>query len=165
MRQLAETDQLTGIANRRTGQACLDSLSRMDKANYAVGIIDIDDFKAVNDTYGHDCGDAVLKEITAELQAGLRQNDLLCRWGGEEFLLILSSTNVTRAEEVVNRLRERVASREIKHDGVSVSVTFTAGLAERQPGQTATDTLKRADSLLYYGKRIGKNRVVSAYGQ
>jgi len=127
----------------------------------AVMLIDMDYFKSVNDTHGHDTGDAVLKEFADRLRRNIRGVDLACRFGGEEFVVLMPDTDFRQAQGVAERVRSAVAERSFDGGGRPLDVTVSVGLALNE---YATDTpeviLKRADVALYRAKREGRNRVV-----
>lgn len=126
-------------------------------------VADIDYFKAVNDTYGHDAGDAVLKEFSVRLKRNTRGIDLACRLGGEEFVIIMPDTDITHAYQVGERLRACVASDEfVIGEGQQIRVTASVGIGTLEtPEDTPEIMFKRADSALYMAKRRGRNRVVA----
>jgi diguanylate cyclase (GGDEF)-like protein len=122
-------------------------------------MFDIDDFKRVNDTYGHVFGDVVLREIAIRTVSILRAEDYLFRWGGEEFLVVLRTCDLVRGRGVAEKIRRIIADPPI-HDGeISVGITITIGLSE-YAGGSIESMIVRADEALYLGKRSGKNRVV-----
>jgi two-component system cell cycle response regulator len=163
--ELAITDPLTGLHNRRYMEAHLRSL--MDQAQ-ATGralsllLVDIDHFKSVNDTYGHDAGDAVLREFAARFRRNTRGIDLACRLGGEEFVSIMPDTEMSRACQVGERLRSCVAADSFHIGaGTQIQVTASVGVASlERPTDTPEALIKRADNALYAAKRQGRNRVV-----
>ncbi|BFL81852.1 hypothetical protein LFREDSHE_03020 [Shewanella baltica] len=160
---MASTDKLTGAANRQV----FDEYFRqaLDKAKLAqspisILLLDIDHFKKVNDSYGHGIGDLVLKTMTNMLRGALQQQDILCRWGGEEFLILLPGMDLTRAAELAEQIRELIFQREIKVNGLHISITASIGVAEHQAQEPAEDLIKRADLALYQAKEAGRNQVV-----
>lgn len=156
--QEAQSDSLTGLANRRAMEALLKLLAQTEQ-EYSVLALDIDHFKRVNDTFGHDAGDVALKHISAVLKEYTRAGDLACRAGGEEFTLILPDTPLNVAKNIAERIREAVATREIPSVGY---VTVSIGAASRDRDEMTTEAvLKRADEYLYQAKNDGRNRVVS----
>jgi two-component system cell cycle response regulator len=165
--ELAVTDPLTGLYNRRYMETHADSLVDRAAARgkpLSVLIIDIDHFKAVNDTYGHDAGDDVLREFSDRLRSCIRGIDLACRHGGEEFVVAMPDTDLGVANKVAERIRRRVAAEPfpIERGSRSVEVTISVGLASRiGPQDKAALIMKRADAALYLAKRDGRNRVVS----
>jgi diguanylate cyclase (GGDEF)-like protein len=159
---ISETDPLTGLLNRRSmpgriGQLISD-YKRWDQG-FVVGMFDIDDFKQVNDTFGHPYGDAVLREIAIRTVSILRAEDFLFRWGGEEFLVVLRNCDVTRARGVAEKIRHIIGDSPITEGPTSLSITITVGLSQYNGG-SIDDLINRADEALYTGKRNGKNMVV-----
>jgi two-component system, cell cycle response regulator len=164
LEKLARTDVLTGLANRRHAddvlRATIASARRHERALSAV-LIDIDRFKSVNDAHGHAAGDAVLREIAVRLCAGLREEDLAARWGGEEFLLLLPDS--ADAGIVCERLRAAVAARPVDVHGVlQLRVSASFGWAAWSGEETGEALVARADSALYAAKDAGRDRVVCA---
>jgi two-component system cell cycle response regulator len=126
-------------------------------------VFDIDHFKEVNDTYGHDAGDDVLREFAERLRRGVRNIDLVSRYGGEEFLLVMPETDAGFAGAVAERLRSDVEKVPFKTRSAVFPLTVSIGLAEWQgPSDTAEALIKRADTALYSAKRAGRNRVVAS---
>ena len=162
----AVTDSLTGLFNRRYMESHLQTLvndCRQNGRALSVLLADIDHFKLVNDTYGHDCGDLVLQEFSARVKRNTRGVDLACRLGGEEFLLIMPDTPAGRAYQIGERLRALIAAEPfgIGNDEV-IRVTASVGLATFElPDDTPERLIKRADNALYAAKRRGRNRVVT----
>lgn len=156
--QEAQSDPLTGLANRRAMTAVLDLLDQAEQ-QYSVLALDIDHFKRVNDTFGHDAGDSVLRSITDILRQNSRAGDLACRSGGEEFTLVLPDTGLEVATAIAERIRESAAARELPGVG---KVTLSVGVACRNT-ETSTHNavLRLADERLYRAKLEGRNRVVS----
>jgi diguanylate cyclase (GGDEF)-like protein len=163
MEALAMTDPLTRLANRRRMRDLLD-LERVrhqrNRRPFAVIIGDLDDFKLINDKRGHDCGDHVLVETATVLQNGLRAQDGIARWGGEEFLFLLPDTDLRGARIVAEKLRAAVAGAAIRFGGQPVAATMTLGVAVYTGGMTIDECVRRADEALYAGKSRGKNQVV-----
>lgn len=159
-RRLAEVDFLTDLPNRRALEAALvreaEAASRYGR-KLAFLMVDVDHFKRVNDTYGHDAGDAVLKELAAVLREQSRLSDLPARWGGEEFALVLSDTDMARAGVVAERVRQAVAERAFPIAGSQTVSIGVAGFCGEVVGMIA-----RADEALYRAKREGRNRAVVA---
>ncbi|HEY9009904.1 MAG TPA: diguanylate cyclase, partial [Devosia sp.] len=162
---LAVTDELTGLYNRRYFDRHLTLMldkAREQERDMAVMLIDMDFFKSVNDTHGHDMGDAVLKEFAVRLRRNIRGVDLACRFGGEEFVVLMPDTDYRQAQNVAERVRTAVAERSFEVGrGGPLAVTVSVGVALNE---TEADTpemiLKRADVALYRAKREGRNRVV-----
>jgi two-component system cell cycle response regulator len=166
--ELAVIDGLTGLHNRRYLDNHLKLL--IDRATargkpLSVCITDIDRFKLINDSYGHDAGDMVLKEFANRVRSAVRGADLACRYGGEEFVLVMPDTPVEMAAGVAERLRSTIESEPFRIPGTDVmlSVTASLGISSMLPAGDTPDTLmKRADAALYEAKRSGRNRVVAA---
>jgi two-component system cell cycle response regulator len=164
LEQAARTDVLTGLANRRHAddvlRATIASARRHHRTLCAV-LVDVDRFKAVNDTHGHAAGDAVLREIAARLSAGLREEDLAARWGGEEFLLLLPDS--PDAGIVCERLRAAIAERPVNvHGLLELRVSASFGWASWTGDETGETLVGRADLALYAAKAGGRDRVVCA---
>ncbi|MGN0482552.1 MAG: GGDEF domain-containing protein [Lachnospiraceae bacterium] len=160
LEMLSMTDTLTGLSNRRIVEE-FEHNSASKESVYCVIIADIDDFKKINDTYGHDCGDAVLVMASNNFQQSIRKNDIVCRWGGEEFLLILPFCGLMDAEKIAQKIQNKICSAEIDFEQYHVKVSMTYGLAESTEGQNVEEVIRMADKYLYYGKQHGKNQVVS----
>jgi two-component system, cell cycle response regulator len=164
---MAMLDSLTGLHNRRFLNNHLDQLVGQAKErakSLAVVLLDIDHFKSINDTYGHDCGDEVLKEFAARLKTCVRTQDLACRYGGEEFIIVMPETSSWSAQVVAERMRRAVESKPfaIEKGARTINVTASLGLATMDTVEdTGESVIKRADQALYRAKREGRNRVVS----
>jgi len=159
-------DPLTGLHNRRymeTHLATLVDEARTSGRSLSVLLADIDHFKQVNDTYGHDVGDAVLREFSERFRRNTRGIDLACRFGGEEFLIIMPDTTMARAYQVGERLRVSIASEIFPvQAGLSLQLTASVGLATLEgPEDTPETVFRRADSALFAAKRRGRNRVAA----
>jgi two-component system cell cycle response regulator len=166
--EMAITDPLTGLFNRRYMETHLASLVEQ-AANrgkpISVFILDIDFFKLVNDGHGHDAGDDVLREFALRIRKSIRNIDLACRYGGEEFVIVMPETDMAVAMVVAERLRRRIANEPfaIQNGSKNLDVTISIGLSDLcEPGDNAAAILKRADQALYRAKRDGRNRVVQA---
>ncbi len=165
--ELAITDPLTGLHNRRYMESHLGTLVAQSAARgkpLTVLVLDIDYFKSVNDTYGHDGGDDVLREFALRLKKLIRGIDLACRYGGEEFVVVMPETDMGVATIVAERLRRRIAGEPfpVAQGTRSLNLTISIGLAALDaPSDTAATLLKRADQALYRAKRDGRNRVVA----
>ena len=162
IRKLATVDELTSLANRRhMNEVLVEQERRVDAAGQptCLALIDLDFFKSVNDRYGHAAGDAVLRAFSTAARSELRAQDVLARWGGEEFLLLLPGTPLAQAILVVERMAERVAAARVAEAGSDMRITFSAGLAQRQHGEPFADTINRADKALYNAKSTGRNRI------
>jgi two-component system cell cycle response regulator len=164
--EAAITDPLTGLHNRRYMESHMRTLVeealRIGKP-FSILVTDIDHFKRVNDTYGHPGGDAVLKEFSARLQRNTRSIDLACRYGGEEFVVIMPDTEIENAWHVAERLRKCVADEPFPVSGhQAIPVTASIGIACLEfTEDTPESILKRADQALYSAKREGRNRIVA----
>lgn len=166
--EMAVTDALTGLYNRRYMETHLGHLvehATNRSKPLAVMAIDVDYFKAVNDTHGHDAGDRVLQELANRIRQNVRNVDIPCRVGGEEFLIVLPMTDDGVAEKIAERIRRAVAARPFDADarGGPLTITISAGVAGLlPPDDTMEHLLKRADEALYRAKRQGRNRVTLA---
>ena len=157
------TDPLTGLHNRRyMTQAIEQEKLRFKRTQrpFTLVISDIDHFKGVNDNYGHECGDEVLKQVSRTLRGLLRDQDHIARWGGEEFLMMLPETNLKGASAVADRIRLAVAETDTRCSDHEVKVTMTFGVAEFRNIVSVDEIIRNADSALYDGKEAGRNRVV-----
>ncbi len=165
--EMAVTDALTGLHNRRYMESHLSTLLETAKKTdklLSLMIVDIDFFKAVNDTHGHGAGDEVLREFSKRLQKNIRGIDLACRFGGEEFVIIMPETDVALAYIVAERIRRVVADKAFSVNGGThaLDLTISIGLSALQSNNdTQADILKRADEALYTAKNDGRNRVVA----
>ena len=159
---LAEKDSLTSIANRETFKEAFEyylETARHKNQNLCLAIIDLDNFKTINDTFGHLAGDNVLIKLTECITGLIRQGDLFARWGGEEFAIILNDCLLDKAVEIAERIRKACAEITFVYDGKSISLTVSIGVAEYRTGETGFELLRRADAALYKAKEQGKNRV------
>src|SRR3954465_8531057 len=165
--EMAITDQLTGLHNRRYMSRHLDTLMADAQKNgrpLAFVIMDIDFFKQVNDTYGHDIGDEVLKEFAKRIAANVRGVDLACRYGGEEFVVVMPDTDMTFATNIAERLRHSIETTPVKisRNPGHLNITISIGIARCEgESDTAEQLLHRADQALYRAKRTGRNKVVA----
>ncbi|NHZ47807.1 GGDEF domain-containing protein [Desulfovibrio sp. XJ01] len=163
--QLAEsarTDELTGLANRRALCERLEYeqvRARRTGRSLSIAICDIDHFKSVNDCYGHQCGDQVLQSVAGLLHDNLRHQDTICRWGGEEFLLLLPETDEAGAARLAEKLRGLVEASEYSYHGIPVSVTLSFGVHTCGPEGDIDYHIRKADQKLYLAKEQGRNRV------
>ncbi|MGD9597096.1 MAG: diguanylate cyclase [Steroidobacteraceae bacterium] len=159
----AQTDPLTGVLNRRSLVERLDAACARAQARglpIALLFIDLDHFKGINDTFGHPAGDACLAAIIAPIQAELRQSDVIGRFGGEEFVVILSSADTAAAQLIAQRIRERVAEVVIGGYGVPIRLTCSIGVATSETlGVWGEHLIAQADAAVYAAKRAGRNRV------
>lgn len=168
VRELAVTDDLTGLRNRRHAQHRLEEeAARAVRTGHplSVALFDLDHFKQVNDRFGHAAGDAVLRAVAAAALRVCRVSDVVARFGGEEFLLVLPETGADGAATIAERLRRALEAMRVAHEGREVAVTASFGLATAVPGPGGIDTgalIKAADRALYRAKAEGRNRVVRA---
>lgn len=163
LRSLVERDSLTELYNRRSGGHHLTySLERARSQNtpFTLVIGDIDFFKKVNDTYGHQCGDMVLKNISHILRKHIQDKGYAIRWGGEEFLLVYENSTLEDAHTSLSALLEEIRSTSIASDGSQIHVTMTFGMA-CDPSRDLKELLREADDRLYYGKNHGRNQIVT----
>lgn len=163
MSRLAHEDPLTGILNRRGCETAFGrELSRTarQKTPLSVAVLDIDNFKRINDEYGHATGDAALVHFARLIAETLRASDIFARLGGEEFLLILPDTDVQQAEFIITRLQKTLASASLKVGSASLSLAFSAGIARFQSDDTAERLIDRADFGTRSAKQKGKNCIV-----
>jgi diguanylate cyclase (GGDEF)-like protein len=162
---IARRDPLTGLSNRRALQEDIEILeARVSRYGhrYCMALLDIDNFKTYNDTYGHQAGDHVLQRVAEELTANARSGDALYRYGGEEFLCIFPEQSLAKGAQAVQRMRVSVEDLRIPHLASTYGmVTFSAGLAvlTSEEIRSATQVLKEADDALYVAKQLGRNRV------
>jgi diguanylate cyclase (GGDEF)-like protein len=168
--QLALTDPLTSLSNRRDILAKIKDETlivhkenftqqkRKDIKNFVIAIADIDFFKKINDQYGHDCGDYILVEISKIMKSMLRLEDQVARWGGEEFLLLLTRTDINGGFTAVEKIRKKVESNVFHYEGNNINVTMTFGLVEYNSSENDVETcIKKADLALYDGKHKSRN--------
>ena len=162
---LVRHDQLTGVLNRRG----LDDMftkemarTRRHDSSLCVGLLDIDNFKKLNDSLGHTAGDQALIHLATVCRQTLRPQDSIARYGGEEFIILLPDTNLTEATHALTRLQRELTKRFFLHDNEKVLITFSAGVTELLAEDDQTSVVNRADTAMYQAKQSGKNRVISA---
>lgn len=163
----ASMDKLTGLYNRKYINEVLDAEFKRAKAlhsDLSVVLFDIDNFKKINDTYGHPAGDFVLSTLGAQVKAsGLRERDLAGRWGGEEFIVVMAHSSGDQATEVAERIRKKIEMHKFEYDGQLIAVTVSLGVAYlKKDFHEGNDIYKAADKALYESKHAGKNRVTLA---
>lgn len=161
----ARTDFLTELANRTSMMERLKEESARHRRNgrsFTVIIADIDHFKLINDTHGHECGDQVLKTISSIMRAAIREQDVIARWGGEEFLFLLTETDAPGAAVLAEKVRLAVESASLQYDNAAIAVTVTMGVTTFDQALGIDGTIRRADDALYEGKHQGRNRVIMA---
>jgi diguanylate cyclase (GGDEF)-like protein/PAS domain S-box-containing protein len=159
----ATTDSLTGIYNRSKLNLLLSlevEEAYRSKNTFAVIFIDLDHFKIINDRYGHLEGDRVLIEFTALTRDALRKSDLFCRWGGEEFIIVLSKTDLNAAYTIAEKLRILVQHHNF---GLTTPVTLSIGISQYHPSKSIDETIKAADRAMYTAKNLGRNQTVLAH--
>lgn len=157
----ARTDGLTGLPNRKSFDKAIDELYatwQKQQQPFCIGLIDIDHFKKINDTYGHPAGDAVLKHMAQTLQSELSDVVCVARYGGEEFG-VLSIANLNDSANLLDRLRAVIAKIQIEHDGKFIDISLSAGVAQIVTGERIGQLVRRADEALYASKLGGRNRV------
>jgi diguanylate cyclase (GGDEF)-like protein len=165
LEEMATTDKLTGLANRQAFDLIMPHVvneARRDRAPLLAMLIDIDHFKEINDRLGHLAGDDVIRDIARTIKATLRQSDLVCRWGGEEFLVLLKGTNAEQGRQLAEKIRLAIESSTYRHGEQSIPVTASLGVAAYTAGETLDQLIARADHALYDAKRKGRNVVRSA---
>lgn len=168
VRQESHTDPLTGLYNRRfLEKRFSEELSRTRRTGLPLSCImlDIDHFKSINDTHGHDFGDVVLQETALNLKQNLREYDTIARYGGEEFVVILPSTNYDDATRVAEKIRGVIAAHNYATNGITLAVTISLGVycgsTREELAETSPEFIRRADEALYKAKGSGRNRVVA----
>lgn len=174
LKELAYKDELTGLYNRRgfkeesekflhEASVYRDQPERRDSVlikTFSLVIFDIDDFKKINDTYGHDAGDRALKRLGGIMNERVRDIDLVSRWGGEEIVLGLVGASESEAFEVANDIREKIEEASIKTDGEKFNFTVSGGVASLRDADSFEELFKAADEALYKAKETGKNKIV-----
>ncbi|MGW8393906.1 GGDEF domain-containing protein [Pseudoduganella sp. HUAS MS19] len=163
--ELVREDQLTGSLNRRGLDDVFErETARADRRGtpLCIAVLDLDDFKKLNDTMGHIAGDNALKHLVKVVKETLRSMDVIARFGGEEFLILLPETTIEAAEATMTRLQRELTRHFFMHENEKVLITFSAGVALRRPHEGQADLVKRADEAMYKAKKSGKNRVVVA---
>ncbi len=158
-KKAANHDALTGLLNRRRFDEDMQRLHETGK-HYSIIMLDIDNFKKINDTYGHLVGDQVLKEVGEILRNYIRSNTNSYRYGGEEFVIILEGADEKAAKAVAERLREVIANRDIHINSGSLNVTASFGATTKKDHQSTKEIMEQVDKALYRAKKEGKNRVV-----
>ncbi|MDX5627218.1 MULTISPECIES: sensor domain-containing diguanylate cyclase [unclassified Brenneria] len=162
---MATTDKLTGIMNRQAFDYAFERLSGKRQAKHqpiAIVLLDIDHFKIVNDRYGHGAGDLVLQKIAQILQQSIRNSDRICRWGGEEFVVLLDNCDIDNALTRAETLRHDVEAMVVPFRNETIQVTISCGVAEYRAKETLDALINRADIALYQAKQQGRNRVIKS---
>lgn len=163
LRVYVEQDVLTKINNRRYGEKMLSKIlheSQKNGVKFTVAIGDIDYFKKVNDTYGHECGDMVLKKVAFVLRKNMQSNGFAARWGGEEFLLVFYDCDLEKSVEILKNISEEINNMNIFYDGKEFSITMTFGVTQGDSSKKEHIIIKEADDRLYIGKKTGRNRII-----
>jgi diguanylate cyclase (GGDEF)-like protein len=163
--RLATTDSLTGLLNRKTALARFDEeVSRHERSGSPLSclLIDLDNFKEVNDTLGHQAGDRVIETVSRLMAGQVRRHDIVCRYGGEEFLVLLPDTCLFAAMAAAEKLREAVEQESLEVNGKRLVMTISCGAAELEKGEKTDSLIGRADTALYRAKMAGRNRVCSS---
>lgn len=162
IQHLSQIDPLTNLFNRRSINQCIDKLNHSKNTDYALILLDLDYFKRINDIYGHYKGDETLIKVGDVLNQQLRESDIVGRFGGEEFILVLKNSNLDKAQQVAERCRAAIQQLEILSDeGEVIHVTASFGIAISQPELKPQQLLSQADKALYYAKASGRNLVKS----
>jgi len=162
---MVRQDPLTGALNRKGMEEALErEIARFlrHQSTLCVAMLDIDNFKKLNDTLGHQAGDAALVHLANVIRETIRPQDTLARYGGEEFVLLLPDTPLDESVTAVTRLQRELTRKFFMHKNEKLLITFSAGVAEFINNEPAAEALKRADQAMYLAKRAGKNRVVAA---
>jgi diguanylate cyclase (GGDEF)-like protein len=166
MEVMARMDPLTGLANRRFLLERLEqetARTRRTGRPLSIAMVDVDNFKIINDSHGHECGDLILQRVARIMKESIRKEDMVARWGGEEFLLLFVETPLPEARMTAERIREKIASAAIDCGGVPVSLTVTIGVAVYDPALGIDANIRKADDAMYRGKRLTKNCVESEF--
>lgn len=160
LKKEAETDELTGLMNRRSMYKALDENMRAENAMFTLVIGDIDHFKKINDTKGHNFGDEVLRSLSAYFSDYMNDKGIACRWGGEEFLFLFTGCDSEKAYDYVVEMKRHIEITPVTYGDDSVNVTMTFGVEEYKAETLAAEIISKADDKLYSGKTNGRNRVV-----
>ena len=161
LKDASTRDVLTGIGNRRMLMERLRAeVGRAERTGcpLTLALVDVDRFKMINDSFGHEAGDKVLVEIARVIEAGMRDYDLCGRWGGEEFLIIMPEVAAQEGVGVVKRVRSAIAALEMRVGEQRIELSASCGVAQRLPAETMSDTINRADMALLAAKRSGRDR-------
>lgn len=161
--KLASVDPLTNLLNRRSINEYLDDAmitKRRLNIEFTVAICDIDDFKMLNDKFGHDCGDLVLKNVAKIIKKNVRDIDYVCRWGGEEILILFSNSKLKEASKVIERIHSNINDLKFTYKNENLQVTMTFGICSSEDYYLVQDIILQADANMYVGKNKGKNCVI-----
>ncbi len=162
LQKLVEQDILTGLYNRRSGEKLLERVCAnytKDGTPFCVAIGDVDHFKNVNDTYGHECGDVALTELSSRMKEHMRGHGFVARWGGEEMLLVYDGVHLDTAHAYMQELLETIRTKPVVYGDVKLNITMTFGLTEGN-GDKIEHIVRDADEKLYQGKNSGRNQIV-----
>jgi len=162
---LVRHDQLTGVLNRRGLEEAFEketARAQRRQSTLCVALLDIDNFKKLNDTLGHDAGDAALVHLTTVIRETMRPQDTVARFGGEEFIILLPDTPLEDAQTALVRLQRELTRRIFLHNNNRQLITFSAGVTDFRAGDTQPSVSKRADEAMFAAKQAGKNRVLIA---
>lgn len=165
LEQMATTDKVTGATNRQVFDTLFDHVTKVSARNGApvsLIAIDIDRFKQINDRHGHAAGDAVLRMLVAVVHDNIRSTDTLCRWGGDEFLVLLGDCDRRPAREVAEKICHDMRGRSVRHHGTEIRITISLGVTEYRHGETLHDLVGRCDTALYEAKRQGRDGIAVA---
>ena len=160
-------DYLTSLLTRKAYEKEVQKFEDLyvrDNDNYAIVFFDIDNFKKVNDTYGHDCGDTILKTFSQILKKLTRKTDLVARYGGEEFISIIKYKSEEELVHYLSRVKKIVTTNKFKYNDLKLNITFSTGVDIRSNNKSYSDTIKKADDLLYEAKNSGKNKIILSSG-
>jgi diguanylate cyclase (GGDEF)-like protein len=159
---MAATDKLTGLLNRQAYSILMDRLMAeyvRQPRPVSVLLLDLDHFKHVNDQHGHAVGDQALRRVAAQLRQGLRKSDIAVRWGGEEFLVVLNNCAIDEAQQIAEKIRQRIAQESLEVDGSHIALTVSVGVSQFSGNEPSEQAISRADAGLYLAKQGGRNRV------
>ncbi len=161
IKESAYRDGLTEIFNKRYFFDTLNQLTNLSEQNYSIVIVDLDDFKLINDNYGHPIGDMVLKTVSQIIQKATRANDIVARYGGDEIIIFLSNfTDVERVRQRIEMMRQEIEQTTIQSEGISLSITASFGVyIKHNEVLSFEEVIKRADEIMYLSKNNGKNKV------
>ncbi|MCX7628143.1 MAG: sensor domain-containing diguanylate cyclase [Methylophilaceae bacterium] len=165
LEEMATHDKLTGLANRQAFDVVAEhAIKAADRSGDPLSamLIDIDFFKKINDTHGHVAGDVVIQGVAKVAKSCLRDSDILCRWGGEEYMVLLKGCDVTHARRLAEKLGQAVRETVFRHDDTDITVTVSTGITQYRPGESIDQLIQRADTALYEAKAAGRDRVCLA---
>lgn len=165
LEEMATTDKLTGLANRRSCEFVASHAVKVSERTHdplSIVIIDIDNFKSINDQYGHLAGDEIIKSVAETLKSCVRDSDFICRWGGEEYLLLLRNCNITDAQQIAEKMRSTIKETTYAHHGAAINVTLSLGIATHVMNESVNTLFSRADMALYEAKQRGRDRICIA---